>query len=143
MASTYSFAQTITIRTAGRLVEVRVQIVCRNTSDPYSVEIFGVNADGTPSKTRLASTTRQDPVPPVPPPEEGLPWAPRPLASPLTVTSGQRLALVVSGPATTMVCLFESAKADVYSGGTAFYGDESGTWSENPEDFAFETLVVR
>ena len=132
-------AQTFTASRTGRLDRVDLGLFRRDSPGDLTVQIRGVNADGTPSATVLGSTA-------VPAATIGLDsqqWLSVPISAPSV--AGTKYAIVLSNPVSDSCslggvgpCYFWGAASDVYSRGTGFLGSGQA-W---PLDYKFRTYVA-
>jgi hypothetical protein len=125
-------AQTIKLRLAGQLVEVRLGVDCAGA--PIRVELFDVANDGTPGNVRIAKAS----VEAHGATSEGLVHG-FSIEPPLRVSSGQMLAIVVSALGAT--CRVSRSGQSVYSDGDAYSDPGTRVWNQLSADLAFELLT--
>ena len=142
----YTVAQTFTASRSGRLDRVELGLFRRGNPGDLTVQIRGVNADGTPSATVLGSTT-------VPAATIGLDaqqWLSVPISAPSV--AGTKYAIVLSNPVSdscllsgTGGCYFWGLTGDfeLYSRGNGYLlHSVVQSWAPTEWDFKFRTYVA-
>jgi Calx-beta domain len=142
VGSAASFAQTFTAGSSGRLDQVDLFLARSSpaTTLPLELELRGVDLEGAPDATVLASAT----LPAESVPESG-DFVQIPLAAPVPVVSGGRYAIVAHTTDTDPLAYswFRSS-ADVYAGGAPWLSSSPPSlWLvQEGYDLAFRTYVV-
>jgi hypothetical protein len=130
--------QIVTIGRSGTLMEVRVAAHCDEPSVSIYVDLEGATPDDQASGALLATATGFSA-------DELGQLIGFQLDTPVVVTVGQRIAIIISAPNATELCEAAASSVDVYSGGGALWHDDnqhaSGEHSYNDFDLAFQTLM--
>lgn len=143
-SSKQQLAQTLTVDAAGQLIEVRLAVAL-DWQDSFTVGIYAVASDGTPSPTQLASVpTAVGTTPVLPSHGSGVQYRSLALVTALQVSAGERIAIVVDAPNNTQNCLWYGSRDDVYAGGSAYVlAQGQATWSDQRNDLAVASLILR
>jgi hypothetical protein len=137
-------AQIITVGMTGSLVEVRIGAYCWSKADAIVPFIESVTADNQPSGTRLATLQPLTGAPDLA--SAATEQYSFPLVSPLRVSAGQKIALVLTSPNATMICEARVSTADLYAGGTLLWTSTDNMPSGmryyvEAGDVSFQTLM--
>jgi hypothetical protein len=101
-----------------------------------TLEILGVTAAGAPSSTVLSTTLLSPGL------DEEEPLREFVLATPVSITRGDRFAIAVAGPASEG-CAMGGGGLNAYAGGKGFYDarPDPPAWYEMAYDLPFQTLM--
>jgi hypothetical protein len=150
LSPTNSSAQGITVGRTGRLVGVRVRSTCRS-GDSIKLTITALSATGPiGGALATASLSGYQMVDQLPPGEVQISTTHYPmqlfmLETPLAVTQGRQLAIILSSQADGG-CIVNNfgffERADAYPGPLFFTNPTSGNWEKTTGDLVFETVMA-